>query len=135
MEEKMNNRYNFGDLQSDVKRSNGSFMSVKQEVDSGLRLVQETEIQFNAIVNSASRIAEQIEEITETSEQISAGAEQITAAVYEMAHIAKIASGNIQSASESAQTQLAAMEEVRESASSLSRMADELSKTVASFKV
>lgn len=123
------------EIQQDTQRSVQAMSFVKKEVDSGLTVVAETDESFSRILHSVKQITEQIQEVSATSQQISAGAEQVTAAVSAMAQVSRETSASTQHVAASAEEQLASMEEIATSASSLSRIAEELQSRIGKFKL
>lgn len=123
------------EIQQDTQRSVKAMSFVKQEVDSGLSVVAETDESFSRILASVKQITGQIQEVSATSQQISAGGEQVTASVSAMAQVSKETSASTQHVAASAEEQLASMEEITTSASTLSRIAEELQSRIGKFKL
>lgn len=123
------------EIQQDTQRSVQAMSFVKKEVDSGLTVVAETDQSFARILSSVKQITEQIQEVSATSQQISAGAEQVRSAVSVMAQVSRETSASTQHVAASAEEQLASMEEITTSASSLSRIAEELQSRIGKFKL
>ncbi|NRF94547.1 hypothetical protein HQN89_26945 [Paenibacillus frigoriresistens] len=67
----------------------GSIEAGTDEVNNGMKAMNEVGDVFKHILESVHRVTEQIQEVTATSEQMSAGTEEVTASVTEMSHIAK----------------------------------------------
>ncbi|WP_342773942.1 methyl-accepting chemotaxis protein [Mesobacillus subterraneus] len=122
-------------IQADMERSNDSIEKVKQDVRSGLEIVEETEISFQEIVQSMGQMAGKIEEMAATAEQMSASTEEVSATVQDITTTARESSQHSQSVAASAEEQLASMEEVTASANNLSTMAEALKDTVSRFKI
>lgn len=123
------------DIQSTVHDSSHALSQVKDEVQTGIELVQKTEQNFGEIVQSTNQVASQIQEMAATSEQMSAGAQQITASVQQVASIARQTADSSQGVSESAVNQLETTGEVKVAAQSLSDMAEELQDILSRFRI
>ncbi|UUZ91585.1 methyl-accepting chemotaxis protein [Paenibacillus sp. P25] len=123
------------EIESSIRQSGESMARVKQEVQTGLSLVRDTEHNFEQILRSTAGIASQIQEMAATSEEMSAGAQQITASVQQVSAIARKSAEASQHVASSAQGQLQSTSEVGSSARSLSRMTEELHALLSQFKV
>ncbi|GGA00021.1 hypothetical protein GCM10008018_52840 [Paenibacillus marchantiophytorum] len=123
-----------GEIQFTVHESGDALGHVKDEVQTGILLVQKTEQNFGEILQSTSQVASQIQEMAATSEQMSAGAQEITASVQQVASIAKQTATSSQDVSHSAINQLETTGEVNVAAQSLSEMAEELQQILARFR-
>lgn len=123
------------EIQTTVHDSGDALSQVKNEVQTGIELVQKTEQNFGEILQSTTLVASQIQEMAATSEQMSAGAQEITASVQQVASIAKKTADSSQDVSTSAVNQLETTGEVRVAAQSLSDMAEELQQILARFRI
>ncbi|MCY9659721.1 HAMP domain-containing methyl-accepting chemotaxis protein [Paenibacillus chondroitinus] len=123
------------EIQATVHDSGDALSQVKNEVQTGIELVQKTEQNFGEILQSTTLVASQIQEMAATSEQMSAGAQEITASVQQVASIAKKTADSSQDVSSSAVNQLETTGEVRVAAQSLSEMAEELQQILARFRI
>ncbi|MDD9269060.1 methyl-accepting chemotaxis protein [Paenibacillus sp. GCM10023248] len=123
------------DIQTTVHDSGHALSQVKDEVQTGIELVQKTEQNFGEIVQSTNQVASQIQEMAATSEQMSAGAQQITASVQQVASIARQTADSSQGVSQSAVNQLETTGEVKVAAQSLSTMAEELQEILSRFRI
>jgi methyl-accepting chemotaxis protein len=122
-------------IQTDMEQSNVSMDHVKQEVLSGLGIVEGSQKSFHEILRSMESLAGQVEGMAATAEQMSASTEEISATVNGIASISKESSLHSQNVAASAEEQLASMEEVTASANNLSTMAETLKDTVTAFKI
>lgn len=109
-------------------------MGVK-EVDSGIQVVHVAGQLFEQIKSDIDAVSGQVQEISAASQQISASTEQVVHAIEEISEGSKVVAAETQNVSASAEEQLAAMEEIASSASSLTKMAEELQQVVGKFKV
>ncbi|MFP3391613.1 methyl-accepting chemotaxis protein [Brevibacillus sp. SIMBA_076] len=106
-------------------------MGVK-EVDSGIQVAGQL---FEQIKSDIDAVSGQVQEISAASQQISASTEQVVHAIEEISQGSKVVAAESQNVSASAEEQLAAIEEIASSASSLTKMAEELQHVVGKFKV
>ena len=104
------------------------------EVNTGMQIVQETEVAFNKILQSIELVASQIQEVSAVSEEMSASVEKVYASTEELSDIAQISSSNTENVAASSEEQLALMEEISASASSMSQMAEDLQLLINKFK-
>lgn len=88
---------------------------------------------FSTILEAIREVSKQIEEVSATAEEISAASEQVTASVEETARIAKLASDKIRTVAAASEDQLASMQEINLSTTSLNQLAEELHQTVNKF--
>jgi methyl-accepting chemotaxis protein len=105
------------------------------EVVKGMELVDETGKTFDEILKSIENVSSEIQEVSAISEEMSANVEQVNSSIAEVTRLARLSvetTGEIASAS---QEQLASMEEVATSSSSLAKSAEELRELVGKFKV
>jgi len=107
----------------------------KNEVKKGRRSLIETSNQFQLIRSSVSEVASQIQEITASSIQISTGSQNIAASTSASAKQANEASTLTQSVSAATEEQLAYMEEITASATTLHAAAGELQSHVSKFRM
>ncbi|MCR8632235.1 methyl-accepting chemotaxis protein [Paenibacillus radicis (ex Xue et al. 2023)] len=123
------------EIQTSIHESGESMSKVKDEVQTGIEMVRETELNFDHIRQSTTEIASQIQEMAATSEEMSAGAQQITAAVQQVTAIAHKSSTASQNVALTASNQLKTTGEVQSSVKSLSEMTEELHRLLSQFKV
>lgn len=108
---------------------------VSEEVESGLRLSEETILKFERIVADMKETTPQMEDISATAQQIAAGIHEVTSGAKELAAIATGNAATSEQVAASAEEQLASMEEISSSAESLSRMSEELRALINRFQV
>ncbi|WP_312114262.1 methyl-accepting chemotaxis protein [Brevibacillus reuszeri] len=106
-----------------------------KEVDSGIQVVHAAGQLFEQIKSDIDAVSGQVQEISAASQQITASTEQIVHAIEEISEGSKVVATESQNVSASAEEQLAAMEEISSSASSLTKMAEDLQHVVGKFKV
>lgn len=120
---------------ANIRESGEAMGQVKQEVAIGLERVQDTEQNFQHILESTSQIVTQVQEMAAVSQQMAASAQEITATSQQVAEIARKTSHASLSVVESAETQLKTVDGVQSSAQTLARMTDELHTILTQFKV
>lgn len=107
----------------------------KNEVKKGKRSLIETSIQFQLIRSSVSEVASQIQEIAASSIQISSGSQNIAASTSASAKQANESSALTLSVSAATEEQLAYMEEITASATTLHAAAGDLQSHVSKFRM
>ncbi|WP_424767657.1 methyl-accepting chemotaxis protein [Paenibacillus sp. sgz302251] len=123
------------EISAGMKQSIVSIDHVKQEVQTGITLTEQTDRNLSEIVQSNSQIAEQIETLAATAEQMSASVEEITASVNEIAQIAKLTSTSSYQVAAATTEQLATVDKITDSASFLSQVSTELRTVLGKFKI
>lgn len=122
------------DMRTDIEQSLKTLNRVKQDVDSGIQIANETEQQFNKIVGSTNFIAQQTEELASVTQQITASVQEITAGQEQVSHLALQAADNSQNIAASSEEQLASMEQITSLATTLSDMSQKLERLTIQFK-
>ncbi|TKI58434.1 methyl-accepting chemotaxis protein [Brevibacillus antibioticus] len=118
--------------------SNQAVVSMEQgtkEVATGLMVVNNAGKSFEQIQDAVTQVASQIQEVKSYSEQMSLGTKQVVELVGVIEEVAENSADGTQSVSAATEEQLAAMEEVNSSATSLARIAEELQSHVSKFKI
>ncbi|SFA77648.1 MULTISPECIES: methyl-accepting chemotaxis protein [unclassified Bacillus (in: firmicutes)] len=123
------------EVQRETDLSVQAMEDVRQNVEEGIQITEDTRSKFAEILASMDRMSAQIEEISATSEEISAGSEEVAASVQDMAEVARQSSSHTQVAASSAGEQLASMDEINQSVNQLSKMATELENIIGTFKM
>lgn len=125
-------------LISEIRQGTDSSVStmarVSGEVESGLRLSEDTIRKFERIISDMKDTAPQIEDISSIAEQIAAGIQEVSASAKELAVIATGNAATSQQVAASSEEQLASMEEISSSAESLSKMSEELRALINRFQ-
>ncbi|OWA35429.1 hypothetical protein B9G55_12365 [Saccharibacillus sp. O16] len=106
-----------------------------RKIDEAAGVVKQTGDSFTGILTSVERIAEQLQEVSAVSEQTSAGAQQAAAAASLMEEASRTASTHFDGIQQSAEGQLAAIDEMKTSAAELERMSADLERMIGKFKV
>ncbi|NQF13445.1 methyl-accepting chemotaxis protein [Brevibacillus sp. HB1.3] len=118
--------------------SNQAVLSMEQgtkEVATGLTVVNNAGKSFEQIQDAVTQVASQIQEVKAYSEQMSFGTKQVVELVSVIEEVAENSADGTQSVSAATEEQLAAMEEVSSSSTSLARIAEELQSHVSKFKI
>jgi methyl-accepting chemotaxis protein len=123
------------EIQQDMVRSNSSIEQVAVDVNNGLDIVQQTEVNFKEILEFMEKLAEQIDDMAATAEEVSASTEEVAATVSGITQISNDTTMHSQNVAASAEEQLASMEEISASANSLSNLADDLQKLISKFRM
>lgn len=105
------------------------------EVAEGMRLVQETGESFNSILKSIESVSSEIEDVSAISEEMSAGVEQVNASVAEVAKIIKTTAKSTANIALGSEEQLASMNEISASSTTLAKMSEDLSSLVRQFRI
>lgn len=121
-------------VQNDSYLSVESMSHVNQEVQQGMKQVQEAGEMFGRILQAAKNVAQQTQEVSAVSEEMLASTQQISASVEGMASIARESSGTVQHVVTSSHEQLSSMEEITYSAEELRSMSQKLKELLAKFK-
>lgn len=106
----------------------------QMEVNQGIERIEEVGRVFAELIQYIQQVVHEIEELSAISQEMSAVTEEITAASEEIASSAEVASGHTQQVAALASDQLASMEEMKKTAATLQRMADELDKLLKQFR-
>ncbi|WP_230458960.1 methyl-accepting chemotaxis protein [Terrilactibacillus tamarindi] len=106
-----------------------------EEVEKGIRVVDETGHAFKSINTFSRTVEEQIQAVIEAINTISEATTQSINSFNPIAELAVSTSAYSQSVSAATEEQLAAMEEVASNAENLSKIADELQRSISKFKI
>lgn len=123
------------EMQRDVTCTINAMGHIKDKVDEGITVANDTKRSFAEIIQAAREVASQIENMAASAQHMSAGSQQVNASFAEIARISQETTASTQEVSSSAQEQLASMEEITSSAESLSHLALELRKMISTFKI
>ncbi|RFU67407.1 methyl-accepting chemotaxis protein [Peribacillus saganii] len=107
---------------------------VKGNVNTGVQLTDETSTQFKGILHHIKRISSEIQETARTAEQVGTGFISLHESIGQITEASKISTNHTEHIASSTEEQLASMQEINTSASSLSHMAEDLMEMVGKFK-
>ncbi|SDJ82642.1 methyl-accepting chemotaxis protein [Sediminibacillus albus] len=128
-------RQMIGTIQSETTNAVESMKSGTTEVEKGIEVVNHAGESFTAITGFVNTVTHQIDQVTSKIQEIASGTDQFVGTFEEVAKVADFTSDGAQNVSASTQQQLASMEEITGSATSLSQMAEELQDLVKQFKL
>ena len=119
----------------EIEHSLTMFQSVNHEVQSGLKITEETEASFKHIYDMTNEIAGKLQTMNTAVEHLSKGSQDVSEAVGDIAEVSRENTAGIQDIAASAEEQLASMEEISSSAATLEQMAEELRDLTRKFKI
>ncbi|MGE5701244.1 MAG: methyl-accepting chemotaxis protein [Clostridia bacterium] len=122
-------------IQQNTRHAMESMNESITKTNDGIAAVESAGHRFYEITRYNDAVASQIQQISATAQQIASGTEQVAHTAAQMAEGSKTVVTNTQTVSAMTEEQLAAMEEVSSSASSLAKMSEELRTLVGSFTV
>jgi methyl-accepting chemotaxis protein len=123
------------EIQEDMKRSNHSFDQVADDVEDGLRVIKETETNFQEILTFMEKLTDKIKQLVTATEDISTSTGEVAVSIGGVAQVSADTSSQTQNVAASTEEQLASMEEIASSAQALSQLAEELQQLMSQFKV
>jgi len=123
------------DIVTNVDRASGAMNTSMDQVTQGIQAVYSAGETFQEIVSALQSVNEQVQEVSAASEQMSAGSEQVAASLDELARIGRNASQNSQSVAASSEEQMAMMQEISSSATTLRDMAHDLENEIGKFRL
>jgi methyl-accepting chemotaxis protein len=107
----------------------------QKEVKDGITTVYAAGTSFDMIQNSINEVRNTIEEVSKASKHMSEGTDKLVKSFDTIEEISKTAADGTQNVSASTEEQLATMDGVTNSASSLSIMSDDLLNLISTFKI
>lgn len=122
-------------IQHDTNESVNVMMHAVDEVNDGLKMINESEKSFAQILNSIQQVSDQIQDLTATIEEMSAGMQEVTSSVQDMEKFSVLSRENTKSVAETSASQLNAVQKVSDEAQVLSQLSTELMNVVNSFIV
>lgn len=128
-------RHLISSIQGDTRQAVASMNKGAEETEKGINVVNDAGNSFKQIQQFVYNVSHQIQEVSESIEQMTKGTEQVVEAVRAIDEIANKTTYQSQDVSAATEEQLASMEEIASSASSLSYMAEELQEAVGKFRL
>ncbi len=107
----------------------------RQEVISGIELVNRAGDSFTLIQQTVSEVTTQIQDVSSAVQQVAAGSEQMALSMKLVKEIAESAASGIQEVSAATQEQTASMGEISTSTYSLSKKTEQLQMLIGKFRV
>lgn len=122
-------------IQEEAENTVDTIGVVKDNVNDGSSLIQETAIKFKEILGAISNVAAQIQVIAATTEHIGSGFSLVTKKVEKVLNLSEEISVSINEITGTTEEQLATMEEIQSAAHSLTVVSETLHEMVSRFKV
>ncbi|MEJ8546381.1 methyl-accepting chemotaxis protein [Brevibacillus borstelensis] len=122
-------------IQQETKRAVDSMETGNREVQSGIDVVHQAGETFGHIQHSIRDVTEQIQDVSAAVQQVSAHTDQVVGVIALISEVSDVTADGTQNVSAATEEQLASMEEIAASATSLSKLAEELQDTVSAFKI
>lgn len=122
-------------IQNESNDTVSNIQLVRENVDSGINLTQETVSIFNDILHLIEQVTSQIQEVAASTQQITAGFEGVQQMIEGAAEKTKETSAHTENIAAASEEQLATMEEISHATVSLSKLAEDLQSMVSRFKV
>lgn len=122
------------EIQSETNKAVLYMDKGKNEMNSGIQVVHDAGETFRRILNSVQDVANRIEEISNASQQMFENSKEVTESVKETNEISKESSENATTIYTTSKEQLASVEEISNSAISLTKLAVDLKNKVSKFK-
>jgi methyl-accepting chemotaxis protein len=122
-------------IQSDTKHAVESMEIGTKEVEKGIEVVHHAGTSFEQIQHFVDSVSTQIQEIAASIDEMAQGAEQVVETVGIIEEVAIKTQAQSQDVSAATEEQLASMQEIAASATSLANMAEELQDSINRFKI
>ncbi|WP_353854726.1 methyl-accepting chemotaxis protein [Bacillus sp. Bos-x628] len=123
------------EIVEEIGKSQQMFKRVAGEVQSGLKITDETKESFEKITHKTTEMTEQMKQMNVSANELSRGSNDISHAVNQIKELSRENSAGFQDIAASAEEQLASMEEISSSSATLSQMAEELRDLIKQFKM
>lgn len=118
-----------------VNKVSSSIASNKEEVSSGLIMVDETSAIFDQIINSTRRVGDYSKEVSVSIDSISVNSQSLIESTNEILEISQGMSNQTDQVASSSQEQLASIEEVSNAAGELATLATYLKENIRTFQI
>ncbi|WAH37556.1 methyl-accepting chemotaxis protein [Alicyclobacillus dauci] len=122
-------------IQTQTKEAVQTTEAASQEVAVGIESMNTAGSAFTKIQQSVEHVVSQIQDVSATIHDLSMGSEQVVSSITTISEVAAATAAGTQEVSASSEEQLASLQEITASASTLSTMAEELQGLVAQFRV
>lgn len=123
------------DIRMDTDRISKGMQNERHEVRTGVTVIHEASEAFKTILTSIQHVTSQAQEVSASAEEIAAVTEEVVASVESISGMTNTSATNSIHIAAIAQQQLASMQEITNSATSLSELATELQAKTSRFKV
>ncbi|PLS15941.1 methyl-accepting chemotaxis protein [Bacillus sp. M6-12] len=122
-------------IQEETQEVVGTMQAVNNEVEDGIKIMDDAGSSFTEIYQSVNGVTEQIEQVSASIQSMSAGTQQVVHSINEISKVANESASSTQGVLAATEQQVASMQEIAASANSLTKMADDLQTAIASFKI
>ncbi|WP_176220778.1 methyl-accepting chemotaxis protein [Cohnella massiliensis] len=122
------------ETRSEIGNVSENMQSTLAQSQQGMRLMEEVDLAFAAILRSVKQVVSQIHETSAVTEQMSASSEEISASMEQAAGTAREVSGKAQTVAASTEEQLALAENIATASDRLQEIVARLNRSVGSFK-
>ncbi|HEU4964203.1 MAG TPA: methyl-accepting chemotaxis protein [Bacilli bacterium] len=122
-------------IQAGISGAVSSMQTGTQEVSVGLDVVNEAGNSFASIRSAVEEVATRIEEVSLAVQEMTVGSEQVAATMETISEVATSTAEGTQNVSAATQQQLASIEEITNSSTALSELAEELERILHGFKL
>lgn len=122
-------------IQADTNQTLLSMTKTTKEVEEGIIVVDEAGSSFEKIENSITGVVSQINDVSEAISRLYAGTVEVATSINHVKNIAIQSAASNQNVSAATEEQLASMEEIESSASTLAQMSEELQLLIKNFKI
>ncbi|PNK35631.1 chemotaxis protein [Bacillus thuringiensis] len=123
------------EIQADVHETVKAMNEVGVEVQSGIKVANDTKQSFYEISKSANDIVSKVQGMVELSNKMTTDAMKVDTSINQIAMAVKENSSSMQTIAGSSEEQHASMEEINSSAIQLAQMAEELQELIGGFKI
>lgn len=121
-------------IQNEIENTVKSMELNNKDVESSVKIVNESSNSFSYILNEIDLIASQIEDVSRLTQGVATSATEVTNTFNHMYDLSQKTVDSSEGAVHSSQQQIAAMEEIASSAMDLATMASDLRNTISRFK-
>ncbi|MBA2939840.1 methyl-accepting chemotaxis protein [Paenibacillus sp. CGMCC 1.16610] len=122
-------------IQEEIEKSQQSLLSVTQEVNVGMEVMHSAGNLFSEIESFIDGANSQVQEVSAAAQQISTGAFKVVQGIEGIARVAQTTAAGTENVSAAVEEQLAFMQEISSSSSTLANMAGDLEGLVDRFKL
>jgi methyl-accepting chemotaxis protein len=123
------------DIQTETQNAVLAMNEGTQAVEEGIKQVHQTGESFKSITQMIEEVSAQSQEVSAIVEEVNASAQGMVEVMETVAHISEQSSNNTQNMAAASEEQLASMDEISSSATSLAKMAADLQVLISRFKV
>ncbi|MEC2074531.1 methyl-accepting chemotaxis protein [Metabacillus fastidiosus] len=122
-------------IQQETNQTIESMDLAVKEVDTGLRLVEETGLSFNNIETSINGVVAQIKDVSSSISELTSGTIQVTNSINSVKAVTEESAASSQNISAATEEQLASMEDINTSVITLSKVSEDLRSLIRKFTI